>query len=849
MNNNPTSSFKGNKGMNNSNNGGGNPSSLSAVTAVSRADNKNEQMANLQKQKASTPQGHRASDYNAGKGLGSPKSGETSKSGAGSSNSNKNKQSMNKNNGKQNMDNLKKTLAKEAIKKYAAAHGVPEQVTEMALNSKRGQKLLDRAMKNKDPFSTIKNGAKKVGDGVDKFADKFDDKPEYEKSLDQKSDEKEQKKISSGEINFEFSLKTIKWLVILTPIISVVVFFLLIIVASLNDEKVSSMVIAGMVSDSEGKKLISEVQTGQGSGNNSAVGRGNSEYPKEYYDRIASLGNVYSSQKECKGEECLGRSEFLYYLKVADLSLRYKNKYHVDLDWYLIASTNLYFENSTEDTMKANLGGYNKDTVEDYNTMSGLDWDNDYKNMSGYQYLDADDSTYDLQILAKNMVKKKTTQTCTDRNGNVTAKQEDEDVEDRYFAVGATKRLNCGSGQTYNINSIYTKDLDKYDEFMLEYIDKKMYSYGSGKKGNSDCIITNNSYVWPIGSMDITTIDGREHALGAPATVTITSYFGSTESFRVAGHGAIDISGVSSVGTVPVIAAKEGTVIYPTSQSQTQFADNGHYGSKDGGGYGNYVIIQHDNDTYTLYGHLAQNSITVKAGDTVSQGQVIGKLGHSGSSTGPHLHFEMRAGGNSSANRVDPLKYVDPKNPRPASYASSSCGAGNNMSETFVKLALEQLNDPSASGGAKYKKYLWGSDSDTAWCAAFVFWVIDHTEYNGQKLKDIITLKSGWVPDYINYFHSSNDPNVNFKYNDSCSRYAGKNGAGTYTPKQGDLIFFNWRVDWDGVLPTQTGGHIGIVQKVENGQIITIEGNSSNAVRERTYSTSDCAVMGFGSWY
>lgn len=89
--------------------------------------------------------------------------------------------------------------------------------------------------------------------------------------------------------------------------------------------------------------------------------------------------------------------------------------------------------------MEANLGGYNKDTVEDYNTMSGLDWDNDYKNMSGYQYLDADDSQYDLQILAKNMVKKKTTQTCTDGNGNVTAKQEDEDVEDKYFAVGAEK--------------------------------------------------------------------------------------------------------------------------------------------------------------------------------------------------------------------------------------------------------------------------------------------------------------------------------------------------------------------------------------------------------------------------
>lgn len=843
MNNNSTGSFKGVPSTVSKNNGEGNPSSLSAVTAVNRADNKNEQMANLQNQKASAPQGRNASDYNAGKGLGSTKnsSNDSLKSGRdGSKTLDNNSSSNSKNNSKmaRSLHQAKMMIAKEGIKAAGTSVGIPAPVTEKVLETKKGQQLLDKAVSGKSPNpSDLKKMAK----------------PSSEKSIDEKSDEKEQEKISSGEINFEFSLKTIKWLVILTPVLSIVAFFLLIVVSALNDEKVSSMVIAGMVSESDGKKLISEA-TGQGSSNNYAVGMGNSKYPKEYYDRISSLGNVYSSQKDCEGDECLSRSEFLYYLKVADLALRYKNKYHVDLDWYLLSATNLYFDNSTEDTMEANLGGYNKDTVEDYNTMSGLDWDNDYKNMSGYQYLDADDSQYDLQILAKNMVKKKTTQTCTDGNGNVTAKQEDEDVEDKYFAVGAEKRLSCGSGQTYNINSTYTKDLDKYDEFMLEYIDKKMYSYGSGKKSSSNnCVITNNSYVWPIGSMETTVIDGKEHALGEPATVTITSYFGSTESFRISGHGAIDIAGVSEVGKVPVIAAKAGTVIYPTDASQTQFADNGHYGSKDGGGYGNYVIIQHDNDTYTLYGHLAQNSITVKAGDTVSQGQVIGKLGHSGSSTGPHLHFEMRVGENSSANRVDPLKYVDPKNPRPSSYASSACSAGNNMSEAFVNLALEQLNDPSASGGEKYRKYMCSGCGYYAWCAAFVSWVINNAEYNGQKMSDIIQYKSTWVYEFVNYFYSSSDPNINFKYNDNCSKFTGKNGSGTYTPKQGDLIFFDWDEVWDGYLPmsasTFRADHIGIVQKVEGGDIITIEGNASNSVREKSYSVNSCQVLGFGSWY
>ena len=68
-----------------------------------------------------------------------------------------------------------------------------------------------------------------------------------------------------------------------------------------------------------------------------------------------------------------------------------------------------------------------------------------------------------------------------------------------------------------------------------------------------------------------------------------------------------------------------------------------------GGGYGNYVIIDHGSGRSTLYAHMSR--IAVSSGTTVSQGEVIGYVGSTGHSTGPHLHFETRLNG----NHYDPL--------------------------------------------------------------------------------------------------------------------------------------------------------------------------------------------------
>jgi murein DD-endopeptidase MepM/ murein hydrolase activator NlpD len=70
-------------------------------------------------------------------------------------------------------------------------------------------------------------------------------------------------------------------------------------------------------------------------------------------------------------------------------------------------------------------------------------------------------------------------------------------------------------------------------------------------------------------------------------------------------------------------------------------------------GFGNYVIIKHKHGFYTRYAHL--QSFAVTTGQRVQQGQVIGRIGNTGLSTGPHLHYEVHIG----SDVVDPLKYIN----------------------------------------------------------------------------------------------------------------------------------------------------------------------------------------------
>ena len=101
-------------------------------------------------------------------------------------------------------------------------------------------------------------------------------------------------------------------------------------------------------------------------------------------------------------------------------------------------------------------------------------------------------------------------------------------------------------------------------------------------------------------------------------------------------HRAVDIA---NPGNPQIVAAQGGTVVTA---------------GWNGGGYGNYVIVDHGNGYKTLYAHMLNNSMVVKAGQVVKQGQKLGLMGSTGRSTGTHLHFEIK----SPSGNLDPLSLL-----------------------------------------------------------------------------------------------------------------------------------------------------------------------------------------------
>ena len=145
--------------------------------------------------------------------------------------------------------------------------------------------------------------------------------------------------------------------------------------------------------------------------------------------------------------------------------------------------------------------------------------------------------------------------------------------------------------------------------------------------------------------------------------------------------------------------------------------------------------------------------------------------------------------------------------------------SGNSSSSDIVQVAAKEIGN---AGGEKYWKW-YGFPTRVEWCCIFVSWCANQCGY----------INSGLVPKYS-------------VVDDGANWFRQKNQwlPGSATPSPGNIIFFDWAYDGlDG-----KGDHTGIVEKVENGIVYTIEGNSGDKVCEHQYSVGNKEILGYGKF-
>ena len=190
------------------------------------------------------------------------------------------------------------------------------------------------------------------------------------------------------------------------------------------------------------------------------------------------------------------------------------------------------------------------------------------------------------------------------------------------------KKVNSQIGTKTAQVEAYEKDI-KAQEDKIKQIEAEIKrqeeearkkAEAAGPKYNT-VSIGNIKFIWPC-----------------PSSSRITSGFGGRESpteGASSNHQGIDIGAPTGRN---IVAAADGTVTISTYSYSA----------------GNYIMLNHGGGVSTVYMHCSQ--LLVSAGDTVKQGQVIAKVGSTGYSTGPHLHFGVRLNG----SYVNPAKYVSP---------------------------------------------------------------------------------------------------------------------------------------------------------------------------------------------
>ena len=144
--------------------------------------------------------------------------------------------------------------------------------------------------------------------------------------------------------------------------------------------------------------------------------------------------------------------------------------------------------------------------------------------------------------------------------------------------------------------------------------------------------------------------------------------------------------------------------------------------------------------------------------------------------------------------------------------------------EEIIAVAAKEIGYKEYQGNNN-KFGVWYGMNNQPWCAMFVSWCADQVGVLGNNNKSGIIPRTAWVPDYLTYYSSK-------------GLYKAK---GSYTPKGGDIIIYG------------SNSHVGLVEQVSNGKVITIEGNTSangnssngDGVYRRTRSLNDSWIKGY----
>ncbi|MFD6923403.1 peptidoglycan DD-metalloendopeptidase family protein [Streptomyces sp. NPDC059944] len=143
---------------------------------------------------------------------------------------------------------------------------------------------------------------------------------------------------------------------------------------------------------------------------------------------------------------------------------------------------------------------------------------------------------------------------------------------------------------------------------------------------------------------------------GTASTVTKTAATSSSSGYTLPVDGATIGTNYKVAGSMWSSGYHTGTdFVVPTGTTIKSIAAGTVVSAGWGGAYGNQVVIQHADGRYSQYAHMS--SLSVSAGQTVTEGQQIGLSGATGNVTGPHLHFEVRTTPDYGSD-IDPVAYL-----------------------------------------------------------------------------------------------------------------------------------------------------------------------------------------------